>query len=100
MSLFIDQPVKKRRSFGVLPLLSLVVALSGFFNAIGFFLAPPLATIALIRLRLDRRRGGAKLGRAAAILAIVISTGFIGFSIVALIVVSVIAYASLPSPTF
>lgn len=72
---------------------SLVAAITGFLNVIGFFAGPILAHAALIRLRQFPLRG-----RRLAIAALWISYVPLLVGAITLIVILLAAYAALPSP--
>jgi hypothetical protein len=92
----ISAPAKPRVS--VWAVLALIFAVTGFVTVIGFLAGPVAGHVALIRIRLDRRRGVTTRGRWMAIAALWISYGALIVGIGTLAVILVAAYAALPSP--
>lgn len=94
----ITAPVRDRVS--MLAAVSLIVAVTGFLNVIGFVVAPVLAHVALVRLALGRARGEKTRGRGLAIAALWISYSVLVAGALALLAILVAAYAALPTPHF
>lgn len=90
-----SDPPRPRMS--VLAAVSLVVALSGFVNVIGFLVGPAPAHIALVRLSFGRRRGENTRGRGLAIAALWVSYLILISGALTLLAILVLAYAALPS---
>ena len=94
MSVFLDEITRtKRPPVSALAVASLIVAVTGFVNVVGFLVGPVLAHIALIRLRRSKARG-----RRLAIATLWIAYGAMAIAVATLLVIVVIAYAALPAP--
>ena len=96
MSLFLDAPQQHQRP-PVSPwaVMSLIVAVTGFVNVVGFLAGPVLAYIALLKIRGTEIRGR-RLARAA----LWISYVSLLVGVVTLLVILITAYAALPDPVF
>ncbi|ROR76035.1 hypothetical protein SAMN06295974_3818 [Plantibacter flavus] len=97
MGLFIDagERVPRRAPMSGLAITALVFAATGFITVIGFFIAPALAHVALLRLR-NRDLGGRRLAIAALWISYIsLTTGTLS-----LVIMLIAAYAALPAPQF
>ena len=102
MGLFLQPTVAPRPPrMSALAVVSLVAAVTGPLNVVGFLAAIVLGHISLVRLRFARRRGeGRQRGRRLAIAAVCIGYGGIVLGIGALLIILIAAYMALPSPQF
>lgn len=96
----ITEASKPKRELSNLAAASLIVAVTGFLNLIGFFAAPVLAHLALVRIRDSRRRGVTLAGRGLAIAALWVSYGAIFAALLTFAIILTVAYAALPRPRF
>lgn len=101
MGIFLDETTTtKRPPLSALAVVSLVVAVTGYLNILGFIVGPVLAHIALVRLHIAKQHGMNVRGRRLAIAALWVSYGTLAVAFVTLIVVVIGAYAALPTPNF
>lgn len=96
MGLFLDETTPAPRPpVDALAIASLIVAITGFVNVVGFLVGPVLAHIALIRIR-----GTGARGRPLAFGALWLSYGVLGIGAMTLLVILIMAYGRLPRPDF
>jgi len=102
MSLFLHEITEisepKPPRFSALAIVSLVIAVTGFLNIVGFVAGIVLGHAALIRFRLLRHRGMTMRGRWMAITALWVSYVALIVGALALLLLLVSAYMALQEP--